>query len=216
MARTSLSHFKCTLVLKSPKPTANTDSDWTDDGLEPLTNHKLRKIIAGPDISVPSVSDQSKSLLPLKKRLRVSDVYSDLDTDSDNEFINDETPSTSLQASKLSPEACPENATVQATVLPKNICAGVYVLVQLHCKTGKKNTQYRYVGLRQSGMDEDEEVRVQFMTTVDGKRFTEIVNDIADVQFDDIIAKLEAPKKKTYGNNMFIEFSAIINVFQKK
>lgn len=65
-------------------------------------------------------------------------------------------------------------------------------------------------------MDEDGEVRVQFMTTVDGKRFTKIVNDIADVQFDDIIAKLEAPKKNTDGNNMFIEFSAIIDIFQKK
>lgn len=84
VARTSLSYFKCTLVLKSPKPTASTDSDqWTDDELEPLTNHK-----SNPDISVPSVLDQSKSLLPLKKKLRVSDVYSDY-TDSDNEFIND-------------------------------------------------------------------------------------------------------------------------------
>lgn len=154
VARTSLSHFKCTLLLKSPKPIANTDSDWSDDDLEPLTNHKLQKIFLGPDISVPSVSDQNKSLLPRKKKLRVSDVYSDLDTDSDNEFINDKTPSTSLQALKLSPEACPETATV----LPKNICAGVYVLVQLLCKTGKKNTQYRYVGLCQSDMDEDGEV----------------------------------------------------------
>lgn len=42
----------------------------------------------------------------------------------------------------------------------------------------------------------------KLMTTVYGKRLTEIVNDIADVQFDDIIAKLEAPKKKTDGNNM--------------
>lgn len=95
------------------------------------------------------------------------------------------------------------------------VCS-VYVLVQLLCKTGKKNTQYCYVGLCQSDMDEDGEVRVQFMTTVDGKRFTKIVNDIADVQFDDIIAKLEAPKKKTDANNMFIEFSAIIDVFKKK
>lgn len=213
VARTSLSHFKCTLVLKSLKPTASTDSDqWAEDELEPLTNYK-----SNPDISVPSVSDQSKSLLPLKKKLRFSDVYSD-DTDSDNDFINDGIlPSTSSQASKLSPEACPETTTVQTTVLLKNICAGVYVLVQLLCKIGKKNTQYRcYVGLCLGDMDKDGEVRVQFMTTVDGTRFTKIVNDIADVQFDDIIAKLEAPKKNTDGNNIFIEFPAIIDVFQKK
>lgn len=217
VARTSLSHFKCTLVLKSPKTTTNTESDWADDDLEPLTNHKLLKEIPCPDnISVPSVSDQRKSVLPLKKRLRVSDVYSDSDTDSDNEFINDETPSTSFQGSKLSPEACPEIATVQAAVLPKDICAGLYVLVQLLCKTGKRITQYRYVGLCQSDMDEDGEIRVQFMTTIDGKRFTEIVNDIADVPFDDIIAKLEVPEKKTNNGNTFIEFSAEIDVFEKK
>lgn len=95
VACTSLSQLKCTLVLKSLKPTANTDSDWDDDDLEPLMNQKVRNIIPSPD---PSVSYQSKSLLPLKKRLRISDVYSDSDTDSDNECLNDETPSTSLQA----------------------------------------------------------------------------------------------------------------------
>ena len=45
--------------------------------------------------------------MPLKKRLRVSYVYSDSDTDSDNEYINVETPSMSHQASNLLPEACP-------------------------------------------------------------------------------------------------------------
>ncbi|KAL3276975.1 hypothetical protein HHI36_012337, partial [Cryptolaemus montrouzieri] len=64
-------------------------------------------------------SGQSKSLLSLKKGLRVSGVYSDSDNDSDNEFINDKTPSTSFQASKLLSEAGPETTTVQPTVLPK-------------------------------------------------------------------------------------------------
>ncbi|KAL3286126.1 hypothetical protein HHI36_000639 [Cryptolaemus montrouzieri] len=73
VARTSLSHFKCTLVLKSPKSTGNTDS-------------------------VPSVR---ANLYCHFKRLSVSDIYSD----SDSEFINDKAPSKSLQALKLSPEA---------------------------------------------------------------------------------------------------------------
>ncbi|GFR07529.1 hypothetical protein TNCT_600781 [Trichonephila clavata] len=37
-------------------------------------------------------------------------------------------------------------------------------------------------------MDEDGEIRIQLLTTIDGKRFTEIVNDISDVQCEDIIA----------------------------
>lgn len=48
------------------------------------------------------------------------------------------------------------------------------------------------------------------------KRFSEIFNDIADVQFENIIAISEVPKKKTDGNNIFLEFSSDIDVFQKK
>ncbi|GFY22490.1 hypothetical protein TNCV_2177511 [Trichonephila clavipes] len=65
-------------------------------------------------------------------------------------------------------------------------------------------------------MDEDGKNRVQFLMMFDGKRFTEIVKDISDVQFEDIIAKLEAPEKNTDGNNMFIEFSVNIDVFEKR
>ncbi|GFR05212.1 hypothetical protein TNCT_564441 [Trichonephila clavata] len=147
-------------------------------------------------------------------RLRVFDVYSN----SDNESINEETPSPSYQASKSPAEACRKtDGTVCATVLPKDICAGLYMVVQLLCKSGtKKITQYRYVGVRQSDMDEEGEIRVQFLTTIDGKRVTEIMNDISDMQCEDIIAKLEAPEKNTDGNIRFIEFSANIDAFEKK
>ncbi|KAL3288257.1 hypothetical protein HHI36_002706 [Cryptolaemus montrouzieri] len=134
------------------------NSDSTNDDIESLRNHKLRKIVPDPDISVPSDSGQSKSLLPLVKRLRVSDVYSDSDTDSGNEFMNDKTPSKSSR----------ETANVQATASPKNICAGVYMLKQLLCKTGQKySISLCWVVL--SNMDENGGVKVQFMTTVDGK-----------------------------------------------
>ncbi|KAF9411133.1 hypothetical protein HW555_009995 [Spodoptera exigua] len=207
VARTSLSLFKYTLVLKSPTTTNNAESDWDDDDLGPLTNYRIQKEILCPDISVPSVSDQSKSFVPPKTRLRVSDVYSD----SDNDCINDESRSTFDQTSKLPAEACPKTGTGHSSILPNAICAGLYVLVQLLCKAGKKMTQYRYVGLCQSDVDEDGEIRIQFLTTINGKRFTEIVNDIADVKFEDIIAKLEAPEKKTDGNNIIIEFSQNID-----
>lgn len=59
VACTSLSHFKCSLVLKAPNTTANTENACTDDDLEPPINYKLRKEIPDPDIPVPLVSDQS-------------------------------------------------------------------------------------------------------------------------------------------------------------
>ncbi|GFR33385.1 hypothetical protein TNCT_236111 [Trichonephila clavata] len=130
-----------------------------------------------------------------------------------------ESPPTSYQASKPPAEACRKtDGTVCAAVEPKDICSGLYMLVQLLCKSGKKKvTQYRYVGDGgQSDMDEDGKIRVQFLTMIDDKRFTEIMNDTSDVQCEDIIAKLEAPEKNTDGNIMFMEYSANIDVFEKK
>ncbi|GFR14949.1 hypothetical protein TNCT_644751 [Trichonephila clavata] len=70
----------------------------------------------------------------------------------------------------------------------------------------QKITQYRYVC--QSDMDEDGKIRVQFLTTIDGKRFTEIVNGILDVQCENVIAKLELEEPNIDVNIMFMEFSA--------
>ncbi|GFR12721.1 hypothetical protein TNCT_369581 [Trichonephila clavata] len=146
-----------------------------------------------------SVSNQSKSFMPLKTRLRVSDVYNDSDSDSDDKSINVESPPLSHQASKSPAEACRKtDGTVCATVLPEDICAGLSVLVQLLCKSGKKKSYSISLcgGVSERYMDEDGKIRVQFLTTIDGKRFTEIVNDMSDVQCEDVIAKLEAPERK--------------------
>ncbi|GFQ71307.1 hypothetical protein TNCT_671301 [Trichonephila clavata] len=155
--------------------------------------------------------------MPLKTRLRVSDVYNDSDSDSDNESINEESPPPSHQASK-SPEVCRKtDSTVCATVLPKHICVSLYLLVQLFCKSGKKNYSISVCeGAGSERYGSDGNIKVHFLTTIDGKCFTEIVNDISDVQCEDIIAKLEAPEKNTDGNIMFMEFLANIDVFEKK
>ncbi|GFR19378.1 hypothetical protein TNCT_209001 [Trichonephila clavata] len=53
-----------------------------------------------------SVSNQSKFFMPVNSRLRVSDVYNDSDSDSDNESITEESSPPSHQASKSPAEAC--------------------------------------------------------------------------------------------------------------
>lgn len=65
--------------------------------------------------------------------------------------------STSLQPSKLPAESGHETGTICTDVLPIDICDGLYVIVQLLCKSGKKITPYRYVGrcICQKDMDED-------------------------------------------------------------
>ncbi|GFR11463.1 hypothetical protein TNCT_600631 [Trichonephila clavata] len=69
----------------------------------------------------------------------VSDVYNDSDSDSDNEYVKEESPPPSHQTSKSPAEACRKtDGTVCAAVLPKDICAGLYLLVQLLSKSGNK------------------------------------------------------------------------------
>ncbi|KAJ2950915.1 hypothetical protein O0L34_g5284 [Tuta absoluta] len=192
VARTSLSPLKSTFILKLTKPITEAESDWDDADEEPLINSRIQEILC-PDESAPSASNHIK--------LRVSDVYSDSDSD-------EASPTTTFQT-------LPADTTC-AVILPKDICAGLYVLVQLPCKSGKIITHYRYVGLCQSDMDEDREVKIQFLTTIDGKRFTEIKNDIAHVKFEDIIGKFEEPQTKIEEKNKFIEFPLKIDVFEKK
>lgn len=63
--------------------------------------------------------------------------------------------------------------------LKNDICDSLYVLVQLLYKTSK-NYSIPYTenkwGVVPADMDENGEIRVQFMTTIDSKRFTEIIN----------------------------------------
>ncbi|GFY61792.1 hypothetical protein TNIN_403641 [Trichonephila inaurata madagascariensis] len=60
------------------------------------------------------------------------------------------------------------------------------------CLFKPPNHQQKHAIRLMSDMDEDWEIRVQFLTTIDGKGFTKIVNDKANVQFEDIIARLKA------------------------
>lgn len=72
---------------------------------------------------------------------------------------------------------------------------------------------HRYVGVYQSDINEEGEVRILFLKTIDGKRFIENVYDKADVQFHDIIAKLDVPKVRKEGTEIIFELSSIIDVF---
>ncbi|GFQ67414.1 hypothetical protein TNCT_104101 [Trichonephila clavata] len=106
-----------------------------------------------------SLSTLEKVVAKMKRNL--------LDSDSDNESINEESPPPFHQASK-SPAGLSERYLrwfVRASTTALQIWQ-------------KKNTQYRYMGVCQSDMGEDGEIKVQFLTTIDGKRFTEIVNDM--------------------------------------
>ncbi|KAF5305133.1 hypothetical protein FQA39_LY09395 [Lamprigera yunnana] len=117
------------------KPPTEKESDWDDKDFEPFLS--------------------SSSLCPDMTKLCVSDIYSD----SDNESFD-----LDLEPARLSADACPEIGAV-AVVSLEDTCAGLYVLVQMPCKSGKKVTLYRNVGVYQTDIDEDGEVIVQFLKT---------------------------------------------------
>ncbi|GFQ85053.1 hypothetical protein TNCT_217721 [Trichonephila clavata] len=82
------------------------------------TSYKLQKEIPYTPVSAPSVSNQSKSFMPIKKRLRVSDVYNYSDSDSDNESMNEESPPKFHQASKSPAEACRKTVRLMVLSVP--------------------------------------------------------------------------------------------------
>ncbi|GFQ89692.1 hypothetical protein TNCT_537631 [Trichonephila clavata] len=107
--------------------------------------HILDKAVAKGKCNLPASPTKAVEFYPIRVnpschlKQDVSDVYNDSDSDSDNESINEESPPPSHQTSKSPAEACRKtDGTVCAAILPKDICAGLYVVVQLLCKSGKK------------------------------------------------------------------------------
>ncbi|GFR32968.1 hypothetical protein TNCT_559851 [Trichonephila clavata] len=83
---------------------------------------------------------RSKERMKATRKRRKEEQVKQSDSDSENESKIEESPPPSHQASKSPAEACRKTGgTVCAAVLEKYFRAGLYVLVQLHSKSGKKN-----------------------------------------------------------------------------
>ncbi|XP_053599993.1 uncharacterized protein LOC128683137 [Plodia interpunctella] len=97
---------------------------------------------------------------------------------------------------------------------PMNIKDGVYVLVKVR---SSRNIQYTYAGVAKSVVDEEGEVMVMFLKSVDdsGRLFKLVENDISDVPFDDLIKVLPAPNIIKKGKRQFFQFEEPLSVFEK-
>lgn len=97
---------------------------------------------------------------------------------------------------------------------PMNIKEGVYVLVKVR---SERKIQYTYAGVAKSTVDEEGEVLVMFLKTVDdsGRLFKLVENDLSDVPFDDLIKVLPAPNVIKKGKRQYFQFEEPLSVFEK-
>lgn len=145
----------------------------------------------------PTTASDSEDSLPLinyipdktKQRIQYEDVYSD-------------------------EEAGPSSSVSTGLELtPKNIREGVYILVEY--KT--EQVQYRYAGITLNDVDDDE-VKVMFLKVCKlqkSQAFRVKLNDVAFVNFDQIISILPSPIRLVDANKTYFKFKDEVDVFEK-
>ena len=138
--------------------------------------------------------------LPTKIKLNISDVYSSSSSIELLEFTDD------------------EDITVRQMEEPniKNITTGAYLLIQI--VGGKKNSfKYKYIGTPQSDVEEDGDIKVMFLRSIDGigRNFQVKENDVSCIKFDEVLGILKNPSLKMKGNRIFYQFDTPIDVYEK-
>lgn len=124
-----------------------------------------------------------------QKRFRYSDVYTDSEED---------------QFDILAKPSGSRN----------EIKAGQFVLIEL---VSVKNKRQKYVGISQTCIDQDYNIKVMYMTTVSGQTNNEQLFKIENsksyiVTFKEICGVLKYPEIKETGNQIFYEFEETIDL----
>lgn len=99
-------------------------------------------------------------------------------------------------------------------VHPSKVFMEVYVLVKV---ISNKDKSYCYLGVAQSGVDEEGEVKIMFFKSVDdsGKLFKAMEKDISYEPYENILEIVPKPKIIKKGRREFFKFSVPLNIFEK-
>lgn len=97
---------------------------------------------------------------------------------------------------------------------------GLFVLVEIPSDNNKpvssKSTlkQYRYLGICQSEVDEEDDVNIMFLKCVDKNKslFKLDENEVCFVKFDQLLFKVLTPEIKPQGNRLFYKFGSKLDV----
>ncbi|CAH2014479.1 unnamed protein product, partial [Acanthoscelides obtectus] len=141
----------------------------------------------------------------LNPRLRVEDVFSESDSDSN---INLSEYKSNMPVNVVSDE-------VAGTSCRQHSCysTGDYVLVRFLVK----HVEYRYAAVVNKVDEEENDLRVTFLKVCDDKVQTFKIDesDISDVSFDHVVQKLESPDLILKGNRIFYKFESLVNVYER-
>ncbi|CAH2085773.1 unnamed protein product [Euphydryas editha] len=101
-----------------------------------------------------------------------------------------------------------------ATLKTKNQTDQTAVCVKVR---SERKIQYTYAKVAKSTVDEEGDVLIMFLKTVDdsGRLFKLVENDVSDVPFDDLLKILPAPNVIKKGNRQYFQFEEPLSVFEK-
>lgn len=136
----------------------------------------------------------------IKQKNRYNDIYTSSDSDDDQ-------PLASLA----------RDNDLKKPAAPKCISTGSFLLIQI-ASSKKKATQYRYVGVAQSEVDEDDgELKVMFLKAIDNgaNKFRIDEEDISYVAVEQVLAVLRTPVLKSHGDRFYYQFNTMIDIFEK-
>lgn len=111
------------------------------------------------------------------------------------------------------PTSSEDESEKDNTKSEKEITNGAYLLIKV---AGEKKTSYKYVGIAQSGV-EDEYLKVLFLHSIDStkKNFKVQDDDISYIKTDEIITILPNPCLLMKGRSVYYNFNFSIDVAEK-
>lgn len=163
------------------------------------------------DMNEAEVLTDISHILSNPKKTYFNMVYSPSSTDDDEPL------------SKLKPDKEPEPSVSnrlekdlidKENVHPSKIFLGVYVIVKVR---SDKDKSFSYLGVTQSDVDEEGEIKIMFFKSVDdsGKRFKVNETDISYEPYENILEIVPKPKIVKKGKRLFYEFNVPLNIYEK-
>lgn len=165
----------------------------------------------------PNSKENEPNTSAKKKRTYYKDVYgsSSSEENEDNFSIHDSTDDENFDIQNLLVD---DNDDAIDMIEPEvsKITQGTHILVQF-LGGQRKATKFRYVGVCQSQIDDDGEVKVTFFKVIsgnNGKIFRIDEEDTSYVIFNKILGILPNPKIILKGDRIFYEFPKPVDVFE--
>lgn len=199
-----ISLYRHSKLLKHIKLKAFTTEE---EQVAPSPPHSDYECMKTPEASVyPSIS-QRQSIYRA--------VYGSSDSSSSSDDENLQTLSNRLHGIETDDNVGTSYGQNKENVHPNMICPETFLLINL--PTEKGNTQYKYVAIAKTGVDEDGEVKVTYLSCLhnSAKMFKIDHSAVYDVSYEQIMKVLPTPQLEKKGRRSYYRFDTDIDIFEK-